>query len=220
MATLAAMLRHKGLDVRGSDQDVYPPMSEFLAAEGIPALTRLPARAHHRRHRHRHRRQRDFEGQPRARGGTGSEDPVLLAAGSHSRALPLERAFDRHRRHAREDDHHVAGGLGADRRRTGPVGADRRNRPELRRSWFQLPDREGPRFRDRRRRVRQRVLRQDGQVSEVSAGHRGHQQRGIRSRGHLRRHECRDAGVPPPRQSRAAEAACCFSAPTARRRWP
>jgi UDP-N-acetylmuramate: L-alanyl-gamma-D-glutamyl-meso-diaminopimelate ligase len=39
MATLAAMLRRKGLDVRGSDQDVYPPMSEFLEAEGIPALT-------------------------------------------------------------------------------------------------------------------------------------------------------------------------------------
>ena len=36
MATLAAMLKRKGLDVRGSDQDVYPPMSEFLAAEGIP----------------------------------------------------------------------------------------------------------------------------------------------------------------------------------------
>src|SRR5712672_3665929 len=36
MATLAAMLKRKGLDVRGSDQDVYPPMSDFLAAEGIP----------------------------------------------------------------------------------------------------------------------------------------------------------------------------------------
>ena len=36
MATLAAMLKRHGLDVRGSDQDVYPPMSEFLAAEGIP----------------------------------------------------------------------------------------------------------------------------------------------------------------------------------------
>jgi UDP-N-acetylmuramate: L-alanyl-gamma-D-glutamyl-meso-diaminopimelate ligase len=39
MATLAAMLKHRGFDVRGSDQDVYPPMSEFLAAEGIPTLT-------------------------------------------------------------------------------------------------------------------------------------------------------------------------------------
>jgi UDP-N-acetylmuramate: L-alanyl-gamma-D-glutamyl-meso-diaminopimelate ligase len=39
MATLAALLRAKGIDVRGSDQDVYPPMSDFLAAEGIPTLT-------------------------------------------------------------------------------------------------------------------------------------------------------------------------------------
>ena len=39
MATLAAMMKRKGFDVRGSDQDVYPPMSEFLAAEGIPTLT-------------------------------------------------------------------------------------------------------------------------------------------------------------------------------------
>src|SRR5438876_1899506 len=37
MATLAAMLKRRGFDVRGSDQDVYPPMSDFLAAEGIPA---------------------------------------------------------------------------------------------------------------------------------------------------------------------------------------
>jgi UDP-N-acetylmuramate: L-alanyl-gamma-D-glutamyl-meso-diaminopimelate ligase len=36
MATLAAMLKKKGLEVRGSDQNVYPPMSEFLSAEKIP----------------------------------------------------------------------------------------------------------------------------------------------------------------------------------------
>jgi UDP-N-acetylmuramate: L-alanyl-gamma-D-glutamyl-meso-diaminopimelate ligase len=35
MATAAAMLKHKGFDVRGSDQGVYPPMSDFLAAERI-----------------------------------------------------------------------------------------------------------------------------------------------------------------------------------------
>src|SRR5712692_542676 len=39
MATLAAMLKQRGIDVRGSDQDVYPPMSEFLAAEGVPTLS-------------------------------------------------------------------------------------------------------------------------------------------------------------------------------------
>jgi UDP-N-acetylmuramate: L-alanyl-gamma-D-glutamyl-meso-diaminopimelate ligase len=36
MATLAALLKRKGFDVQGSDQDIYPPMSDFLAAEGIP----------------------------------------------------------------------------------------------------------------------------------------------------------------------------------------
>jgi UDP-N-acetylmuramate: L-alanyl-gamma-D-glutamyl-meso-diaminopimelate ligase len=38
MATLAAMLKRKGHDVQGSDQDMYPPMSEFLASEGIRTL--------------------------------------------------------------------------------------------------------------------------------------------------------------------------------------
>jgi UDP-N-acetylmuramate: L-alanyl-gamma-D-glutamyl-meso-diaminopimelate ligase len=38
MATLAALLKRRGHDVRGSDQDIYPPMSEFLEREGIPAL--------------------------------------------------------------------------------------------------------------------------------------------------------------------------------------
>ena len=39
MATLAAMLKRRGFDVRGSDADVYPPMSDFLAAEGIPVFS-------------------------------------------------------------------------------------------------------------------------------------------------------------------------------------
>jgi UDP-N-acetylmuramate: L-alanyl-gamma-D-glutamyl-meso-diaminopimelate ligase len=36
MATLAALLKSRGYEVGGSDQNVYPPMSDFLAAEGIP----------------------------------------------------------------------------------------------------------------------------------------------------------------------------------------
>jgi UDP-N-acetylmuramate: L-alanyl-gamma-D-glutamyl-meso-diaminopimelate ligase len=39
MATLAALLKRRGHDVRGSDQNVYPPMSDFLAAEGIRTMT-------------------------------------------------------------------------------------------------------------------------------------------------------------------------------------
>ena len=39
MATVAALLKGRGHDVRGSDQNVYPPMSDFLAAEGIRTFT-------------------------------------------------------------------------------------------------------------------------------------------------------------------------------------
>jgi UDP-N-acetylmuramate: L-alanyl-gamma-D-glutamyl-meso-diaminopimelate ligase len=39
MATVAALLKQKGFDVRGSDQDVYPPMSDFLAAESIKTFS-------------------------------------------------------------------------------------------------------------------------------------------------------------------------------------
>jgi UDP-N-acetylmuramate: L-alanyl-gamma-D-glutamyl-meso-diaminopimelate ligase len=39
MATLAALLKQKGFNVRGSDQNVYPPMSTFLADEQIPAFS-------------------------------------------------------------------------------------------------------------------------------------------------------------------------------------
>ena len=38
MATLAALLKHRGHDVSGSDEHVYPPMSDFLVAERIHVL--------------------------------------------------------------------------------------------------------------------------------------------------------------------------------------
>ena len=39
MATLAAMLKRRGWDVSGSDANMYPPMSTFLAEEGITTLS-------------------------------------------------------------------------------------------------------------------------------------------------------------------------------------
>jgi UDP-N-acetylmuramate: L-alanyl-gamma-D-glutamyl-meso-diaminopimelate ligase len=39
MATLAALLKSGGHDVQGSDQNVYPPMSDFLVEQGIRTLT-------------------------------------------------------------------------------------------------------------------------------------------------------------------------------------
>ena len=38
MATLAALLKSRGFDVRGSDHNVYPPMSDFLAEQQITTL--------------------------------------------------------------------------------------------------------------------------------------------------------------------------------------
>ena len=38
MATLAVLLKQRGLDVRGSDEHTYPPMSDFLAAHDIVPL--------------------------------------------------------------------------------------------------------------------------------------------------------------------------------------
>jgi UDP-N-acetylmuramate: L-alanyl-gamma-D-glutamyl-meso-diaminopimelate ligase len=39
MAALAGMLKERGFTVTGSDENVYPPMSDFLAAAGIPVLS-------------------------------------------------------------------------------------------------------------------------------------------------------------------------------------
>src|SRR5258707_767662 len=38
MASAAAAMREKGFEVTGSDQNVYPPMSTFLAERGIPVM--------------------------------------------------------------------------------------------------------------------------------------------------------------------------------------
>jgi UDP-N-acetylmuramate: L-alanyl-gamma-D-glutamyl-meso-diaminopimelate ligase len=38
MATLAALLKSRGHDVRGSDQNVYPPMSDFLEQQRVTTL--------------------------------------------------------------------------------------------------------------------------------------------------------------------------------------
>jgi UDP-N-acetylmuramate: L-alanyl-gamma-D-glutamyl-meso-diaminopimelate ligase len=38
MGTLAAMLKARGFDVQGSDLGIYPPMSDFLAREGVRVL--------------------------------------------------------------------------------------------------------------------------------------------------------------------------------------
>jgi UDP-N-acetylmuramate: L-alanyl-gamma-D-glutamyl-meso-diaminopimelate ligase len=43
MATVAALLKRQGHDVRGSDQHIYPPMSDFLVSEDIQTMSGFSA---------------------------------------------------------------------------------------------------------------------------------------------------------------------------------
>ena len=201
MATLAALLKNRGFDVRGSDQNVYPPMSDFLRNQGITTLQGYDA-AHITA---------DIDlvivGNAISRGNAELEEVLdrkiryCSLPGGGPRSFPLGRPVDRDRRHAREDHDHVAGGVAAGARRRRPERVHRRHCRELRE---QLSHWRRPRVRDRRGRVRQRILRQDRQVPEVPAGHRRRQQHRVRSRGHLCRPRGDPRGVPALREPGAA----------------
>ena len=126
MATLAAMLKEGGHDVGGSDQHVYPPMSDFLAARGIPCLDGFEA-SHVAA---------DVDlvvignavsrGESGSRGGARSRAPVSLAAGDGARDVALGPPVDRRRGHPRQDDDRVPGGVAVDGGRPRPELPDRR----------------------------------------------------------------------------------------------
>jgi UDP-N-acetylmuramate: L-alanyl-gamma-D-glutamyl-meso-diaminopimelate ligase len=124
MGTLAAMLKSRGHDVRGSDQSVYPPMSDFLRQQGITLLEGY--RPEH----------------------ISPEIDMVVVGNAISRGNPeLEEVLDRKIRYC--------------------------SLPEAVRDLFLWAARS---------RVRQRLLRQDRQVPQVPARHRGRQQPGVRSR--------------------------------------
>ena len=201
MATLAALLKSRGYRRARLGSERLSADERFPAGPGHHHAPGLPRGAHHRGHRSGGGRQCHLARQRRARGSPGSEDSLLLAARGGARSFPLGRPLDRDRRHAREDHDDVADRLAAGARRRRPERVHRRHRRELRE---QLPHRRRPRVRDRRGRVRQRLLRQDRQVPEVPAGHRRRQQHRVRSRGHLCRPRGDPAGVPALREPDSA----------------
>ena len=92
MATLAAMLKRRGLRVRGSDANAYPPMDRFLAEQGIAPYLGYDAD---------HltgdidivvNRQCRIARQSGSGGGPCTADAVRLVAGDGARAVSLERA--------------------------------------------------------------------------------------------------------------------------------
>ena len=114
MATLAALLKSRGHHVQGSDQNVYPPMSDFLVAEGIPAFAGYSA----------DHLTSDLDlvvvGNAISRGNAELE--AVLERRLRYCSMPeairdfflWDCAPRRHRRHARQDHHDVADRLAAD----------------------------------------------------------------------------------------------------------
>ena len=84
MATVAALLKQPGHDVTGSDQNVYPPMSDFLRRRADPDPDPVLDGSHPRRYRSGRGRQRNLPRQSGARDGPGAKGPVLLAARGRS----------------------------------------------------------------------------------------------------------------------------------------
>ena len=199
MATLAALLKSKGHDVRGSDQNVYPPMSDFLQQQGIATLQGY--KAEHIK--------ADIDlvvvgnaisrGNPELEEVLESEDSILFAARGHSRLLSVGRQIGRHYGDAWQNHHDVAHRVGPGARRLRPQRIHRRHRREFRE---QLPDRRRAGVRHRGRRVRQRLLRQDRQVPQVPARHRRRQQHRVRPCGYLPRPRIDPADLPAIRQPR------------------
>ena len=190
MATLAALLKSRGYDVRGSDQNVYPPMSDFLRNQGITTLQGYDA-AHI----------------------TADIDLVVVGNAISRGNAELEEVLDRKIRYCSLPeavrDHFLWGA-----RSIVIAGTHGKTTTTSLAGWLlahggadpsvfiggiaenfesSYRHRRRPRVRDRRRRVRQRLLRQDRQVPEVPAGHRRRQQHRVRSRRHL----CRPRGDPP-----------------------
>ena len=205
MATAAALLKQRGHDVRGSDQNVYPPMSDFLEAEGIRTLTGFAAE----------HITSDIDlvvvGNAISRGNIELETVLekkirycslpevvrdhflwgsrsIVLAGTHGKTTTTSLTGWL-LTHGKLDPTVLVGGIALN---FGDAG-----------SSYRLGA--GRDFVIEGRRVRQRLLRQDREVPEVSAGCRRHQQHRVRSRRHLRRSRRGPPGVPAPRQPGAEE---------------
>ena len=194
MGSFAGMLKAAGYEVTGSDENVYPPMSDMLAAWGIAGddavLAREPRRGEARPRDHR---QRHPPREPRGDRGARARHPAD--------ELPRGARLARPR--------------GASTASSSPARTARRRR---RRSWrtcscdagtdpsflvggvtlnydAQLPDRRRAVRRGRRRRVRHRLLRQGPEVPALPRADGDPHQRRVRPRRHLPRHGALRVGV-------------------------
>ena len=193
MGSFAGMLKAAGYEVTGSDENVYPPMSDMLEAWGIPVMTPYgPANLDVAKPdlviignvirrvnpeatavRERGLPQMSF---PAALGALflGARHSVVVA-GTHGKTTTsaLMATCSRTRAATRPSS---SGGVTLNYARNYRLGA-------------------GPALRRRGRRVRHRLLRQGPEVPPLPAAHRHPHQRRVRPRGHLPRPAALRGGV-------------------------
>ncbi len=182
MASLAGMLREKGFRVTGSDANVYPADEHAAREPRHPALQPVRGGEHPGGRRPGGRRQRDLARQPGSGRGRPARPADALDAPGGGGIFHRGAGIDRRGRHAREDDHLIAGGVVPLRAGGRPVVPDRRRPAELPR---ELPDREGAALRHRGRRVRHRLFRQGAEVPPLPSEGRPADQHRVRPRRHL-----------------------------------
>ena len=213
MASAAAAMQEKGVKVTGSDQNVYPPMSTFLAERKIEVIAGYAEQQPGAQARPGGDRQRHLARQPGGRGRAGPQAALLLAAGAAEGVLPPRQALAGGHRHARQDHHDLAAGLGLRAQRAEPQLPHRRH-PEQPR-----PGRAVHRQRmvhHRGRRIRHRLLRQAQQVRPLPARGGHHQQPRVRPRRHLREPGGHPDRLQPFHPPRFRATACCWPTATTR----
>ncbi len=206
MGAFAGMLKAAGYTVTGSDENVYPPMSDMLREWGIDVYT------------------------PYAPENLDRASPDLVIIGNVIRRVNPEATAVRERGIPQmsfpaafgslvlADRHSIVivgthgktttSALDGARARVGPARPDlprRRRDRELRREF---PVGERQVRRGRRRRVRHRVLRQGPQVPALSRPHRDADEHRVRPRGHLPRPAALRVAPSPGSAKRSPRVAC------------
>ena len=108
MASAAAAMRDKGVQVTGSDQNVYPPMSTFLAERKIEVISGYAEQNLAHQARPGGHWQRHLARQPGSRVRAGPQAALLLAARTAEGVLHPRQALAGGHRHPRQDHHHLA----------------------------------------------------------------------------------------------------------------
>ena len=132
MASLAGLLQTRGHRVTGSDTAAYPPMSDFLLSLGIQVAQPFSAQESRPRPRYGRSRQRRLPRQCRTGTRSRQPHPLLLPPTNPAPRVPPGQGSPRHRRHPRQNHHHLHALVDLPLLRPQPIVPHRRHRRKLR----------------------------------------------------------------------------------------